>query len=151
MTTAVQMTRRIDVDEATVQDAKSSVHDADAQQLRLTLEAADGTLHELPLSVERVLHQALSSLAETGSVRIERFPEELTTTTAAELLNVSRPTVTKWAKDGRLASFKVGTHTRFHREDVMTFKKTRDEERRSAFDELRSLDLEHIEEFDDLG
>lgn len=56
----------------------------------------------------------------------------------------------KWAKEQRLASFKVGTHTRFHREDVMAFKRKRDEERRAAFNELRALDLEHVEEFDDL-
>ncbi|QCV93954.1 helix-turn-helix domain-containing protein [Acidipropionibacterium acidipropionici] len=145
------LTRRIDVDDATVEAARSSVDSAKGKQLQLVLRAADGTLLELPHSVERVLHQALSSLATTGSVRIERFPEELTTTTAAELLNVSRPTVSKWARDGRLDSFKVGSHTRFHREDVLVFKKKRDQERRAAFDELRSLDHEHIEEFDELG
>lgn len=73
MATAVHMTRRIDVDDATVQDAKS-VATAEDKQFQLVLKATDASLHELPRSVERLLHQALGSLATTGSVRIERSP-----------------------------------------------------------------------------
>lgn len=151
MTATLEAPDRINIDDATMKEAESSVKDGATRNVSLVLQDVDGSLHTLPQSLQRVLLQALDSVARTGSVSIRRCPEELSSTTAAELLDVSRPTVLKWAKDGRLNSFKVGTHTRFHREDVLTFKAVREQERRSAFDELRALDMEHIEEFDDLG
>lgn len=43
----------------------------------------------------------------------------------------------KWVRQGRIDSFKVGTHTRFKREDVLRLQAERMEERRAAFAALR--------------
>ncbi len=147
MTTTRQVPDRINIDDSTIKDAESSVKNGATRNASLVLQDVDGHLHTLPQSLQHVPLGALDSIARNGSVSIRRCPEELSSTAAAELLDVSRPTVLKWARDGRLHSFKVGTHTRFHREDVLAFRATREQERRSAFDELRTLDMEHIEEF----
>ncbi|WP_218121324.1 helix-turn-helix domain-containing protein [Actinomyces ruminicola] len=85
---------------------------------------------------------ALASIAEHGEVTIGRVPDELTSTVAADMLGVSRPTLLKWSRDGVIDSFKVGTHTRFCREDVVRLRYERERERRRAFEELRALDAE---------
>ena len=68
---------------------------------------------------------------------------------AADLLGVSRPTLMKLAREGEIDSFKVGTHTRFKRDEVLRVRDARAAKRRAAFDELRALDEEHEELFDD--
>ena len=64
------------------------------------------------------------------------MPKELTTTAAAKLLGVSRPTLMKWVGEGRLASHKVGRHTRFESEDVLRLKEQR---RRAQIDSVRRM------------
>jgi excisionase family DNA binding protein len=67
-------------------------------------------------------------------------PEDVTTTTAAKLLGVSRPTLMKMIAGGDLPSHKVGTHARLKADQVLAFKRARLARQRKAFDEL--LDLE---------
>ena len=80
-----------------------------------------------------MLLATLTSVAENGEATIGRLPDELTSTVAADILSVSRPTLMKWVRQGRIDSFKVGTHTRFKREDVLRLQAERMEERRAAF------------------
>ena len=77
------------------------------------------------------------------------MPEKLSSTSAAELLGVSRPTLMKWAKEGRINSFKVGTHTRFNRDDVLALKRSMEKNRNDAFEELRAFELENFGPFSD--
>lgn len=69
------------------------------------------------------------------------MPDELSSSTAADILGVSRPTLMKWAKEGKIPSFKVGTHTRFRRDEVLELKRLRAKKRSDAFDELREFEL----------
>lgn len=108
----------------------------------LSLKMADGEEVVLPPAVEKVLLQTLTSLSKGVTTTISRIPDELTSTVAAELLEVSRPTLMKWVEQGMLPSFRVGSHTRFYRHEVMRFKKQREVERREAFAQLRELDKE---------
>lgn len=48
----------------------------------------------------------------------------------------------KWANQGRIASFKVGSHTRFKRDDVLSFKRDRAKAKSDAFERLRQVELE---------
>lgn len=91
---------------------------------RIHFTTTDGTSIPLPADVEAMLIGALRAIATRGRVLIEQLPEELTSTRAAELLGVSRPTLMKWARQNRLPSFKVGSHTRFHTTDVQAFQRT---------------------------
>lgn len=95
---------------------------------------------ELSPGVQRMILDALASIAERGEVVIGRVPDELTSTVAADMLGVSRPTLLKWSREGLIDSFKVGSHTRFRREDIIRFHTERERERRQAFNELRALD-----------
>ena len=85
---------------------------------------------------------ALACLAENGEVSIGRVPDQLTSTAAADMLGVSRPTLLRWTREGKISSTKVGTHTRFRRDDVIEFRNARERERRQAFNALRALDAE---------
>lgn len=115
----------------------------------LVLRTADGLDVELPNGIQDTLLSALASIASTGSVSIGQVPDELTSTVAADMLGVSRPTLLKWARQGVIESFTVGTHTRFHRDDVVALRAKRAAERRQALDELMAFDLEHEELLDD--
>ena len=70
------------------------------------------------------------------------MPDELTSTVAADILGVSRPTLLRWTREGLIESFKVGSHTRFRRSDVLRLREQRETERREAFEKLRALDAE---------
>lgn len=131
---------RITINDQTVRDAQGTTVPGEAS---LVLQLADGKLAELPLSIQKTLLQALNAIAQQGSVSIGQMPKELTSTAAADLLSVSRPTLMKWVEEGRIGSFKKGTHTRFHRDEVLDLRKRNAGARREAFEALRDLDEEH--------
>lgn len=81
-----------------------------------------------------------------GSVTITGFPEEVTTTIAAEMLGVSRPTLMKRIAAGEISGRKVGSHTRLRTDDVLRLRERENIKREQAFAELRKID----EEFDAL-
>ena len=62
--------------------------------------------------------------------------DELTTTEAAELLNVSRPHLVKLLKQGDIPHHKVGSHHRVYRKDVLSYKI---KQRERAEDALQAL------------
>ena len=65
-------------------------------------------------------------------VSVQFSPEILTTSEAAAILGLSRPTLAKWADEGRIPSHKAGTHRRFKREDVFAFREQRRIEKKQA-------------------
>lgn len=100
-----------------------------------------GETVQLPAEVTQIIRAALNALATHGTVTVGTMPEELTSNTAAEVLGVSRPTLLKMARNDEIASFKVGSHTRFRREDVLAMKERREAERGRLLDEI--LDIEN--------
>ena len=103
---------------------------------------SDGTVRQLAPELSSIIEKAFRALATNGSVTVGTLPDELTSSTAAEVLGVSRPTLLKLAKDGQVESFKVRTHTRFKRDSILAFKAKREQARRAAFVELRELEDE---------
>lgn len=136
---------KIVIDDETVRSAKTVQIGAGST---LVVRNADGTHSELPESVRALLDRTLAAVGNNGSVSIGAVPRELTSTVAADILGVSRPTLMKWAAAGKIDSFKVGTHRRFDRNEVLRFKQRRRAERREAFAELRELDMQHLDELD---
>lgn len=128
---------RIDLAPQTVREIKEI---NPASGTSILLRSPDHQEIELPPGVQRMILDALASIAEHGEVVIGRVPDELTSTVAADMLGVSRPTLLKWSREGLIDSFKVGSHTRFRREDIIRFRTERERERRQAFNELRALD-----------
>jgi len=121
----------------------------DLQNSALTLRLVDGTEQILPAHLQEVLLDTLKALADSGEVFIGKMPEELTSTVAADVLGVSRPTLMKWVQEGTIESYKVGSHARFRREDVLALKTQRARARRNAFAELRAIDTEFDELFEE--
>ncbi|KKO81319.1 hypothetical protein WU87_01015 [Corynebacterium minutissimum] len=140
MTASALINDRLMIEETTLEELKS-LQTLEAASFRV----ADKHGRPVPLSrdVQRLISQVLASVAQRGEVTISRIPEELTSTVAAELLGISRPTLMKWAKEGRIATHKRGTHTRFKREDVLRLKHQRAEERVKAFQEWRAFEEEN--------
>lgn len=114
----------------------------------LTLRLANGSEQALSRHVQTILMQTLESLANNVQVTSARVPDELTSTAAAEILGVSRPTLMKWVRHGTVNSYRVGSHARFKREDVLALKEHRAQNCKNALHELRLLDNELKETFE---
>lgn len=146
MTATLMTVARVAITDATVDEARRAPETAGAT---LVLRTADGRDVSLPSELQQMLLATLQSVAHRGEVVIGRVPDELTSTVAAEMLGVSRPTLMKWAREGAIPSHRVGTHTRFRREDVLRLRAERAEKRRAAFEDLRELEADHADLLDD--
>lgn len=133
---------RIAVDTQTIDEARAAL----ARGLKgahVDVALATGQTLRLPEKLASTLFRALEALAGNGAVTVSELPEELSTVTAADTLGVSRPTVVKWAAEGKLPSHKVGSHTRFFTKDVLAFRAAKLQSERDAFAALRELEMEH--------
>lgn len=109
---------------------------------KLVLKAPDGTERVLPEDLQQLLMGVLAGTAQGDTLRIGRVSDELTSTVAAELLSISRPTLMKMVERGEINCFKVGTHTRFLRSEVERVQEKRRLRRMASFEKLRELDDE---------
>lgn len=109
--------------------------------LRVEGEGGGATL-SLPDAAADLLLNLLSDLAEGRAVSVSDADEELTTREAAELLNVSHPHLTRLLKEGEIPSYKVGSHHRVYRRDVLAHKARRQKESEEAMQELTRLSQE---------
>lgn len=94
----------------------------------------------VPKALAGILAEVVRIVAAGGTVTIGSMPEELTTTSAADLLGISRPTLMKLVRDGQIASHKVGTHTRLNTADVLAYRDRLREQQRAALQELRDFE-----------
>ena len=77
---------------------------------------------ELPTGAVRLLLNILEAMADGYGVTMMPVGAELTTSQAADILNVSRPYVVKLVEEGKLPHHKVGKHRRLKLEDVVEYK-----------------------------
>ncbi len=119
------------------------VHDRRVTGAKLVLD--DGQEIDLSTHLVEAVRFVLSGLTQ-GDLSIRSVPEEITSTTAADLLGVSRPTLMKWVAGGELKSHRVGSHHRFIYRDVVALGRRRQAAQNEAFEALRAFDEDHSEE-----
>lgn len=115
------------------------VHDRKIVGTRFVLD--DGSEVALPQHLSALLEFVVEGLTQ-GGLSIKSLPDEMTTTSAAGALGVSRPTLMKLVADGNLPSHKVGSHHRFNIKDVLALKAERQGLQKTALSDLRELDLQ---------
>lgn len=95
---------------------------------------------EQPVTVPRpameLLVRVLGTMAAGQAVTIVPEHAELTTSQAADVLNVSRPFLIGLLESGQIEYRKVGTHRRVKAESLLDHKRGDDADRRDAADEL---------------
>ena len=126
-------------------DSSPLIEDAKSQQDRLTAEAiADfEALGARCTSVDSVLRQYdIQQLAQQRSVVVLALDSELSTFEAADVLNVSRPHVTKLLERGAIPFRMVGTHHRIRLADVLQYQTEQRQRSLAAMQELADLSQE---------
>lgn len=98
---------------------------------------SDGARHELPAELTRALHDLATSFAEGDRVVIAADDTLLTTQEAADLLQVSRPTVVKLLDGGALPVVKRGSHRRVRLADVLDYDQEQGRDRADALSRMQ--------------
>jgi excisionase family DNA binding protein len=110
-------------------------------RLRILDDGREGTL-QLPASAVRLLLRILEETARGNAVTVIPVHAELTTQQAADMLNISRPSLIQLLDEGKIAFRLVGTHRRVHFEALMKYKRGADAQRRAVLDQLAVYDQE---------
>lgn len=122
---------------ALVEQLKST--DAHQHKAAYKLLSPSGEVTELPESALILLERVIEVLARGDALTVVPVGKELTTQQAANLLNVSRQYLVRLLDDGRIPHHKTGTHRRIRIEDLLTYKRQRDQERMTSLDDLSAL------------
>lgn len=121
---------------------ESMVHPPTRRAPKCQLVGPKGESIALPESVFYMLERVAEVLARGDSITVVPVGREVTTQQAADLLNVSRQYLVRLLDEGRVPFRKVGKHRRLRIEDVLSFKVTRDKDRRAGLRELSRLTQE---------
>ena len=133
------------VDEAEIAEAQSfcaSLTGIAGSPSPLHLGPPEGDAVPVPPGVRELVRAVIDGVCKGATVTIQPMPQQITTTTAAKMLEVSRPTLMKLIADGQLPARRVGTHTRLLTTDIIAFRAQARADQRRAFDQLRAMDEE---------
>jgi excisionase family DNA binding protein len=110
-------------------------------RVRLLDDPGKGTV-KLPASAVTMLVRILEEMARGNAVTLIPIHAELTTQEAADMLNISRPSLIQLLDEGKIEYRKVGTHRRIRFESLISYKRRVDADRRAALAELAAYDQE---------
>jgi excisionase family DNA binding protein len=97
---------------------------------------------ELPAPAVGLLLRILEEMARGNAVTVIPVHAELTTQEAADMLNISRPSLIQLLDEGKIEYRRVGTHRRVRFEALMKYKRHLDAQRRAVLEELAAYDQE---------
>jgi excisionase family DNA binding protein len=115
---------------------------ADPLSLRINDDGSPERTVKLPASAVRLLVRILEEMGRGNAVTVMPVRPELTTQEAADMLNISRPSLIQLLDEGKIECRRVGTHRRVRFEALMKYKRTADAARRAALAELAAYDQE---------
>lgn len=90
----------------------------------------------IPAIALDLLEMILEELGQGHAVALAPLEREVSTQTAADVLNVSRPHLIKLLESGAMPFSRVGTHRRVRLTDVLEYKARMDEEADQAYQQL---------------
>jgi len=102
----------------------------------LTTEPGDQQTIQVPAIAMRLLGEVLCEISLGHAVKVVALRAELTTQEAADLLDVSRPSLVKLLSEGAIPYEKRGSHRRLKLVDVMAYKHRRDEANLAAIETM---------------
>jgi excisionase family DNA binding protein len=111
-------------------------------QLRILDDDSAQATVQLPAPAVALLLRILEEMARGNAVTIIPVHAELTTQEAADMLNISRPSLIQLLEENKIDYRRVGTHRRVRFEALMQYKRRADEARRAALNELAAYDQE---------
>ena len=106
------------------------------------IRSSNGQTVQLPAEALAIFQEVLEQLAQQRSVVVLALDSELSTFEAADVLNVSRPHVTKLLERGAIPFRMVGTHHRIRLADVLQYQTEQRQRSLAAMQELADLSQE---------
>jgi len=103
---------------------------------RARLVGPDGSTIDLPHELYKVLRDVVSALSQGLAISIAPHNTMLTTQEAADLLNISRPTLVRLLTDGEIPYTMRGRHRRIMLRDVLDYRERTRRERRRTLDQM---------------
>lgn len=111
-------------------------------RLQILDDDSPGSTLKLPASAVGLLVRILEEMARGNAVTLIPVHAELTTQEAADMLNISRPSLIQLLDEGKIEFRRVGTHRRVRFEALMNYKRRADAERLAVLEELAAYDQE---------
>lgn len=112
-------------------------HDRDRpDRQHAELVGPNGERVALPDEVHEVLSQVVTAMAQGNAVTIAPHHQTLTTQEAANILDVSRPTLVRLLENGEIPYEQPGRHRRLLLRDVLEYQERRRHERHRSLDAL---------------
>jgi excisionase family DNA binding protein len=112
------------------------------EDVRIHTEIGDGAALVLPRPTVELFAAILADLAGGQGVQLVPVNAEVSTQLAAEMLNVSRPSLIGLLERGEMPYRIVGRHRRVRLDDLVAYQRTDDRRRKDAPGELTRLDQE---------
>lgn len=141
---AMDLTRRLPTNDEIESAAEASRAIAHVQPESgcLILSGTNGDEIRLAPAIADLIINLLGHVASGNMVALVPTGAMLTTQQAADILNVSRPFLSKLLKEDQIPYVPVGSHRRVIFADLMAYKVRRDSTRRAALEELADLGQE---------
>jgi len=145
MTTALEQHTVLPPDEdadggSALEQLRSALSLPNDQQAKLV--APDGTEVALPAQVYGVLRDVANALSQGLAITVAPHATQLTTQQAADLLNISRPTLVRLLEEGEIPYEQPGRHRKVRLSDALAYQERSRSERRAALSELARADSE---------